>query len=144
MATRAMTKHQNNKQQAFEWGGGWGGLTAHSCEKCINTDVWGGRGVLGNKGWLSRCVSPAEPSALKVVTQFFLSLFVPGCFSLGRAYRACRAHSAAVFSPNLNRHKTAGQLCWCTIPTSSPLCVGRNFTPSLSHLLTLSGGCDIS
>lgn len=34
------------------------GLTAHSCEKCISTDVWGGEeGVLGNNDWLSGCLS---------------------------------------------------------------------------------------
>lgn len=40
--TRTMTRHQNNEQRA-----GWwfliekSGLTAHSCEKCINADVGG-------------------------------------------------------------------------------------------------------
>lgn len=54
-------------------------MTAHSCEKCINTDVGGGgeegqEGTLGSNGWLSRCVSLAEPTALRVVAQFLLSL----------------------------------------------------------------------
>lgn len=34
----------------------------------------GREGILGSNGWLSRCVSPAEPMALRVVTQFLLSL----------------------------------------------------------------------
>lgn len=57
---------------------GKSGLTAHSCEKCIKTDGGGGEGedgregILGSNGWLSKCVSPAEPTALRVVTQFLL------------------------------------------------------------------------
>lgn len=68
---------------------GKSGLTEHSCEKCINTDVgWGDggedwrEGVLGSNGWLSRCVSPAEPAALRVVTQFLLSLSLSLCNGL--------------------------------------------------------------
>lgn len=76
-------------------------MTAHSCEKCINTDVGlgegedGWEGILGSDGWLTRCVSLAEPTALRVVTQFLL-LSLTDCYRLGRA---CRAHRTAVLSP---------------------------------------------
>lgn len=121
-------------------------MTEHSCEKCINTDVgWGDggedrwEGVLGKNGWLSRCVSPAEPAALRVVTQFLLSLSVMDYYRLGRA---CRAHSTAVLlSQTRTDTTTTGLIRMFKFPN---LHVGRNFTPPLSYLLTLSGGCDIS